>query len=434
MFKKINMSKKSAIWLSALLIVKMVIGLVAISLSFNNLPVSAQQTADLPAIAFSQTASGLERPVQVTHAGDSSGRLFIVEQPGRIRILKDGSLLSTPFLDIQDRVLSPASGGGNEEGLLSVAFPDDFYDQGYFFVYYTTLDGDNRVARFSVGNEMNLADPDSEILIIHLPHPTYINHNGGQLAFGPDGYLYIGTGDGGGGGDPLRNGQNPNSLNGKILRIDVRTMASSSVNGDNNYYLSRICKKGDSTAGFYRVPDDNPFIGNDNFRPEIWALGLRNPWWFSFDRATGDLFIGDVGQNRWEEINFQTADSLGGENYGWNIMEGKECYQSASCNTSGLTMPVHVYPIFSSTNCSVTGGFVYRGEEINGLQGIYVFGDFCSGNIWGLENTGSGWESGLLASPSYRISAFGEDQAGELYLADLSGGSIYQIVPQIDQP
>ncbi len=428
MFKKFNLSKKSAIWLTSILAIKILVGFVVVSFSINRLPVFAQETGDFPEIAFIETASGLDRPVQITHAGDDSGRLFIVEQPGRIHILEGGSLLSTPFLDIQDRVLSPAIGGGNEEGLLSVAFPDDFYDRGYFFVYYTTRDGDNRVARFSVGNEMNLADPDSELLVIHLSHPTYSNHNGGQMAFGPDGFLYIGTGDGGGGGDPLRNGQNPDSLNGKILRIDVSTMVPVSINGDHEYYMPLICGNGDPMVGFYRIPEDNPFIDNEDYRPEIWALGMRNPWRFSFDRETSDLYIADVGQNRWEEINFQPAVSPGGENYGWNFMEGEECYPSGSCDTTGLTMPVHIYPIFSSSNCSVTGGYVYRGEAIQGLQGIYVFGDFCSGRVWGLENTTETWAHGLLSSTGYRISAFGEDQAGELYLADLSGGVIYQLV------
>lgn len=169
-------------------------------------------------------------------------------------------------------------------------------------------------------------------------------------------------------------------------------------------------------------------MGDTTYRPEIWALGLRNPWRFSFDRQTGDLFIADVGQNRWEEINFQPADSPGGENYGWNIMEGLECYQADTCDTTGLTMPVYVYPIFNSTDCSVTGGFVYRGEAYPELEGLYFFGDFCSGRVWGLEQVGSEWQSSLLFNSGYRISTFGEDEDGELYLADLSGGGIYQII------
>ena len=430
MIKKHDGSKQQNVWLMSLLAVIIIAGLVTITLSLVQLPASAQNTSDLPEIALSQVASGLVRPVHITHADDGTARLFIVEQAGQIRFLKDGSLHPTPFLDIRDRVQSPAAGGGNEQGLLGLAYPPGYTDKGYFYVFYTMLSGDNVLSRFHLSGDPNLADPESEEQILIFPHPTYSNHNGGQIAFAPDGTLYIGTGDGGGGGDPLENAQDPSSLNGKLLRINVESSPQPpSTESDYLNYLPIFCKQdGHNNAGDYTIPADNPFVNDPDFRPEIWALGLRNPWRFSFDRLTGDLFIADVGQNRWEEVNYQPAGSPGGENYGWNIMEGEECYQSASCDTSGLTLPVHVYPIFSSTNCSITGGSVYRGQAYPALNGIYLFGDFCSGNIWGLTHDGAEWQSGLIASTTFRISTFGEDEAGEIYLADLSGGGIYQVV------
>jgi glucose/arabinose dehydrogenase len=342
----------------------------------------------------------------MTAANDGSGRLFIVEQRGRITIMNKG-ILSDPFLNIEDRVMSSADGGGNEEGLLGLAFPPGFSEKGYFYVYYTMLSGDNLVARFSLGDNPNSADPASEEQILVLPHPTYTNHNGGQLNFGPDGYLYISTGDGGGGGDPQGNAQDPSSLNGKILRIDVENEPPDGAK--------------------YAIPGDNPFIGDAAYRPEIWALGLRNPWRFSFDRLTGDLTIADVGQNSLEEINFQSADSPGGENYGWNIFEGDQCYSGGTCDPTGMTMPIHTYPN-TSPECSVTGGYVYRGSEYPDLQGLYIFGDFCSGKIWELQKNNDAWEDALLADTNLLISTFGEDEAGTLYAADMVSGVLYKIV------
>lgn len=429
MIIKHDVSKQQNGWLMSLLAVIIIAGVAIITLSLVQLPASAQNTSDLPEIALSQVASGLVRPVHITHADDGTARLFIVEQAGQIWFLKDGSLHPTPFLDIRDRVQSPAAGGGNEQGLLGLAFPPGYTDKGYFYVYYTMLSGDNVLSRFHLSGDPNLADPESEEQILVFPHPTYSNHNGGQIAFAPDGTLYIGTGDGGGGGDPLGNAQDPSSLNGKLLRINVESSSPQPAPLEYLYYFPIFCKQNEqNNTGDYTIPEDNPFVNNPDFRPEIWALGLRNPWRFSFDRLTGDLFIADVGQNRWEEVNYQPAGSPGGENYGWNIMEGEECYQSASCDTSNLTLPVHVYPIFSSTNCSITGGSVYRGQAYPALNGIYLFGDFCSGNIWGLTHDGAEWQSGLIASTTFRISTFGEDEAGEIYLADLSGGGIYQVV------
>ena len=382
----------------------------AISFGANQLvPAFAQEENSKSEILLFQVAEDLVRPVSMTNAGDGSDRLFIVEQRGRIYIMDD-EILSEPFLNIEDRVLSPADGGGNEEGLLGLAFPPGFSEKGYFYVHYTLLNGDNVVARFEVGDDLNAADPDTEEQILVLPHPNYNNHNGGQLAFGPDGYLYISTGDGGGGGDPQDNAQDPMSLNGKILRIDVENEANQDLNGAK-----------------YIIPADNPFVGNSDYLPEIWALGLRNPWRFSFDRLTGDLYIADVGQNSLEEVNFQKADSPGGENYGWNIFEGDQCYSSSTCDPTGMTMPVHTYPT-TTPECSITGGYVYRGSDYPALQGLYIFGDFCSGKVWGLQQNIGVWERELLKDTDLRISTFGEDEAGNLFVADMVTGILYRIV------
>lgn len=393
-------------------LILLVIGLLTLTVSFianRSVPAKAQTESSGLKIGLSQVAEGLDRPVSMTSADDGSGRLFIVEQRGRIYIMEN-DILPDPFLNIEDRVQSPDDGGGNEEGLLGLAFPPGFSEKGYFYVHYTMLSGDNVVARFSLADgNPNAADPTTEEQILVLPHPNYSNHNGGQLAFGPDGYLYISTGDGGGGGDPQDNAQDPMSLNGKILRIDVENEANLPLDGEK-----------------YIIPADNPFAGIADYRPEIWALGLRNPWRFSFDRQTGDLYIADVGQNSYEEVNFQQADSPGGENYGWNILEGKECYSSSTCDDTGMTMPVHTYPT-TSPECSVTGGYVYRGSEYPELQGLYIFGDFCSGKVWGLQQNVDVWERELLADTDLRISTFGEDEAGNLFVADMVSGILYRI-------
>ena len=371
-----------------------------------------------PSVSLTLVKSGFVLPVQVTHAGDGSGRLFVVEQDGSVRILINGNLLNTPFLDISARVRSPG-----EEGLLSIAFPPGFgAGKEYFYVYYTNNDGDNQVSRFHLSANPNVAEPSSEQLILEIPHPVYSNHNGGQLFFGPDGYLYIGTGDGGGGGDPDENAQDLSSLLGKLLRIDVEPDAPSSTDLPNKVFLPLIFSSG-STAT-YSIPPDNPFLNHPGSRPEIWGLGLRNPWRFSFDRTTGDLYIGDVGQAKWEEIDFQPASSSGGENYGWDNMEGLACYEPTSgCLTAGMTLPVNVYG--HDLGCSVTGGYVYRGAAYPSLQGIYLFADYCSGRIWGLEP--GTWVRTELADTTYNISSFGEDESGELYLTTL-GGAVYRVV------
>jgi glucose/arabinose dehydrogenase len=341
---------------------------------------------------------GLSTPIGLENAMDGSGRLFAIEQPGLIRIIQDGSLLSVPFLDIRSRVGS----SGSEQGLLGLAFHPRYAENGYFFVNYTDKGGDTVIARYRVSADSSLADPTTELRLLQVEQP-YANHNGGDMAFGPDGYLYISLGDGGSGGDPRNNGQSLETLLGKILRIEV------------------------GEADNYSIPNDNPFVDGGG-RPEIWAYGLRNPWRISFDRLTGDLYIADVGQNSWEEVNFQVFDSSGGENYGWNIMEASYCFQSSSCDQSGLTLPVVEYALHVQGDCAVTGGYVYRGNLLPAWQGIYIYGDYCSGRVWGLFLNQAGvWENGLLFETSARITAFSQDEDGEIYLVH-HGGSVYQLI------
>ncbi len=332
---------------------------------------------------------GLIEPVFIGHASDRSHRLFILEQAGRIRILENGTLQPSAFLDISSRVKI-----GGEMGLLGLAFHPLFSKNGRLFVNYTRKpDGATIVAEFQVSQHPNHALQNEKTLAI-IPQP-YANHNGGMLAFGPDGYLYIATGDGGAGGDPGNRGQSPNTLLGKMLRIDIDW--------------------GDP----YGIPPDNPFAGQQSGQ-EIFALGFRNPWRFSFDRHTGQLWAGDVGQHRWEEIDVVEA----GNNYGWRIMEGSHCFRpTQGCARAGLTLPVAEYRN-QWPDCAVTGGYVYRGKHIGSLQGTYVFGDYCSGRIMGLID---GQPQVLLAS-GLKISSFGEDEAGELYVVD-HGGGIYKITP-----
>jgi len=381
---------------------------------------NASETVDWPAITLTRVVTGLVNPVHVTHAGDGSGRLFVVEKAGRIRIVQDGALLATPFLSIEDRVGS----SGFEQGLLSVAFPPAYERRGHFYLNYTGLDGETVVARYRVGAHPDRAEPASERVIFTQTQP-YANHNGGQLAFGPDGYLYIGMGDGGGPGDPDDNAQDSTSLLGKMLRIDVELAAPApSFTATDHVYLPVVL--GGREAPRYQVPQSNPYTDTAGYRGEIWALGLRNPWRFSFDRATGDLYIGDVGQAAYEEIDFQASSSSGGENYGWDVMEGSHCYLGSPCDQTGLVLPVAEYEHVDG-NCSVTGGIVYRGPGSPGLAGVYVYGDYCSGKIWGLVREGGTWQQGLLKETGLTITSFGEDETGNLYVADFREGAIYQI-------
>jgi glucose/arabinose dehydrogenase len=416
----VKLTRKSAIGI--ILMLGMLISFLMIAKTVKAIP----NEVSWPNIEIVPLVTGLSSPVHITNAGDGSGRLFVVERGGTIQIVQGGAMLGTPFLDIQARVQS-----GGEEGLLSVAFPPDYAAKGYFFVYYTNQSGDNQVSRFYVSDEANVALPDSEELILYLNHPFHSNHNGGQLAFGPDGYLYIATGDGGGGGgDPEGNAQNTASLLGKILRIDTN-VSQPIITASRVVYLPLVIRGGDNDSTLpYRIPADNPFVGIAGYREEIWALGLRNPWRFSFDPEMGDLYIGDVGQGSWEEIDFQPASSTGGENYGWNEMEGTHCYLP-NCETSGMTLPVFEYPTHAEGGCSVTGGQIYRGGSFSGMAGFYFFADYCNGRISGLIHDGGTWQSQVLLDTSLNPSSFGESESGELYIADLSSGQIFQIVEQI---
>lgn len=357
----------------------------------------------LPELAFEQVADGFERPTFVTAAGDGSGRLFVVEKRGTIRIVRDGQVLPAPFLDIRSLVRS----SGNEQGLLGLAFHPEFPANGRFFVYYTASNADNTLAEFRVSaSDPNRADPASRRVLFAVPD-DYANHNGGMLAFGPDGYLYVALGDGGGSGDPLGAGQDRTTLLGKLLRLDV---------------------DGAPAPGLaYAIPPDNPFASaGDGVRREIWAYGLRNPWRFSFDRETGDLWIADVGQDDREEVNFEPAGSPGGRNYGWSIMEGTRCYRpSSGCATGGLTLPVFEYT--HDDGCSVTGGYVYRGSAIPALRGAYLLADYCTGAAWALRFSGSRLESTRLDDFPGSISSFGEDDAGELYVVRDQEGALYRL-------
>jgi glucose/arabinose dehydrogenase len=339
--------------------------------------------------------AGLSAPVFLTQPLDD-GRVFVVEQSGRIRIVKNGALQTTPFLDITSRVLS-----GGERGLLSVAFHPQYATNHFFYVYFTTqTNGDIHIERFTATNA-DAADPATAKVIITAPHSTFPNHNGGLLSFGPDGMLYAGLGDGGSGGDPLGNGQNFNSLLGSLLRLDV--------------------DHGDP----YAIPADNPFVGQANHRGEVWAKGLRNPWRYAFDQPTGLLYIADVGQDAHEEVDVEPATS-GGLNYGWNVTEGFSCYNAATCSRTGFTDPVIDYP-HSSGACSITGGYVYRGAAIPGLQGHYLYSDFCAGFLKSFRYSGgTAVDQKDWAITSSSVTSFGKDFSGELYL--ISGDKIYKII------
>jgi glucose/arabinose dehydrogenase len=343
-----------------------------------------------------EVVNGLKNPLYVTSANDGSGRLFVVEQDGLIRVIRDNKLLESPFLDVKTLV----SRDGSERGLLGLAFHPQYASNGAFFINYTDVNGDTVVARYHVSaDNPDHADPNSAEKIIQVDQP-YPNHNAGQLAFGPDGYLYVGLGDGGSAGDPQGNGQNGHALLGKMLRLDV------------------------DSGTPYSIPPSNPFIGHPNFAPEIWTYGLRNPWRYSFDRATGDLYIADVGQNTWEEIDFQPAGDRGGENYGWNVYEGLHPYGSSQA--VGAVPPIAEYN--HSDGCSVTGGYVYRGNALPDLQGTYLFGDFCSGTIWATKRDSAGlWQTRVLMNSGMPVSSFGEDETGEFYVVNY-GGSLLRLV------
>ena len=365
-------------------------------------------------------SGNFEKPLYVTNYPNDNEILLVLEQEGIIRIIKENNITKTPFLDISDRVHQPLY-PADEMGMLGIAFDPNFNENHFFYINYVNKESYSIISRFKINGK--LGNPQSEEILIKLKQP-YPNHNGGSIEFGPDGYLYIGFGDGGSSGDPENRAQNLSNLFGKILRIDVNT------------------EKG------YKVPIDNPFYNLDTAKKEIWSYGLRNPWRITFDKKTGDMYIGDVGQWDWEEINYQSSDNKGGLNFGWNILEGNHCYKEHKlCESKDLTFPIFEYPHDANylktligwtqkdvNGCSVTGGYVYRGKNKPKLYGRYFFGDYCTGKVWSLKNNNGNIDikehtNELLETMNkkqFYLSSFGEDQEGELYLIDYSG-DLYSI-------
>jgi len=388
------------------------INLFAIIIILSNL-IIAQLDAKLIAKDF-------EKPLYVTNYANDNELLLVIEQEGIIRIIKENNITKTPFLDISDRVHQPLY-PADEMGMLGIVFDPNFNENHFFYINYVNKDSYSIISRFKVNGK--LGNPESEEILIKLKQP-YPNHNGGSIEFGPDGYLYIGFGDGGSSGDPENRAQNLSNLFGKILRIDVST------------------EKG------YKIPIDNPFYNLDTAKKEIWSYGLRNPWRFTFDKKTGDMYIGDVGQWDWEEINYQLSDNKGGLNFGWNILEGNHCYKEHKlCESKNVTFPIFEYPHDANylktligwaqkdvNGCSVTGGYVYRGKNKPKLYGRYFFGDYCTGKVWSLKNNDGDIDikehtNELLETMNkkqFYLSSFGEDEEGELYLIDYSG-DLYSI-------
>lgn len=355
--------------------------------------------AQVPELALEVFSEGYSEPIDIANCGDA--RLFIVERGGKIWICDaQGNKSATPFLNITKRVNS----NGGEQGLLGLTFHPNYANNGFFFVNYINSNGDTKIARFNVSaNDPNQADPKSEKVLLKIEQP-FENHNGGCLKFGPDGYLYIGMGDGGDGGDPFELAQDPGELLGKMLRIDVNSSVP------------------------YTIPPTNPFLNVAGHRPEIWALGLRNPFRWSFDRLTGDLWIGDVGQDKWEEVNLQAASSDGGENYGWDCREGKHKFEPKNCDsTDFLTEPIANYK-HDGSDCTVIGGYVYRGSQYPNMYGKYIYTDFCSGRFRTIFSEDGNWKNIIvLEGDPFEYVGFGEDAAGELYVADNAGGEICKV-------
>jgi len=382
-------------------------------LALISTPAFAASNGGLPAVQLTQLPGSLDSPLDVVNAGDGSGRLFVVEQTGHIRLFKNGAFNATDFLDIHTVV----NYDGGERGLLGAAFHPNYVNNGFFYVYYTDLSSpvyNLTIARYTVSADPDVADPASAQIVLQIPHPVNTNHNGGNLVFGPvDHYLYMGTGDGGGGGDVPNNAQNKNILLGKLLRIDVDGTGAVPC--------------GQSTPMPYAIPPTNPFVGVAGC-DEIWAYGVRNPWRFEFDRETADMIMADVGQELYEEVDFQPASSAGGENYGWHLMEGLHCYNPpTNCDDGSLTLPV-LEETHANGWCAIVGGFRYRGAAIPGLTGVYLYGDLCLGEIWAATESAGIWTAQRLLDPSLTISSFGQDEAGELYVVDL-GGAVYRIDP-----
>lgn len=372
-------------------------------------------------------AEGFTKPVYVCQPPGEFERLFVLEQKGLIKIIKNSQIIRKPFADLRGRIHNPVS-PGDERGLLGLAFHPQYQSNGYVYANYIDKDDHTIVSRFTVSGNPEKLDNHSEKILIKLKQP-FPNHNGGHITFGPDGYLYISVGDGGKWGDPFNHAQNLETWFGSVLRIDVN-------HGDP-----------------YSIPKTNPFVNRQNARGEIWLYGLRNVWRFSFDRFTGDIYLGDVGQDLWEEIDFVSAEEAGGQNFGWNVMEGKHCYQpKENCIAVGI-QPIFEYPNDANymktlmgmdepnvDGCSVTGGYVYRGKAIPSLQGTYFFADYCSGNIWsfrekngeavGFQNRTEEINLDHNASMHF-ISSFGEDNKGELYIVDYNG-AIYKLISKYD--
>ncbi|MCP4901921.1 MAG: PQQ-dependent sugar dehydrogenase [bacterium] len=373
--------------------------------------VAGHLAADPPDLSLALVTGGLSSPVGIANAGDGSGRLFIVEQAGSILIWNGLQLLPQPFLDISSLVSS-----SGERGLLSVAFHPDYGTNGRFFVNYTNTVGDTVIARYEVSaGNANQADVSTGVILMTIQQPSS-NHNGGQVAFGRDGYLYVGMGDGGSSNDPSCFAQRSDSLHGKVLRLDV------DANVD--------------TSPFHGVPGSNPFVGAGTFDERVWALGYRNPWRFSFDRLTGDLWVGDVGQGAREEIDFEPFVTPGGLNYGWKVMEGTTCADpdpidddcpndTPSCFDASYTDPILEYETHSGDNCAVTGGFRYRGSFHPPMTAWYFYADYCSGDLWGATDDGGTWNSTLLLTAGFGVTSFGEDETGEIYL--VRGDSLYRL-------
>lgn len=352
---------------------------------------------DPAGFAWQPVVAGFERPLDLAFPPDNTAEMYVLEQPGVIRLVENGALLPGPLLDIRDRVGTT----GNERGLLGIALHPQFAENGYFYVNYTDKRGHTVIARFQRMKENpNSVDPGTEKILLQVEQP-FKNHNGGSMVFGPDGYLYIGLGDGGSSGDPQGNGQSLDTLLGKLLRIDV--------------------DGGDP----YAVPADNPFAAGGG-KPEIWAYGLRNPWRFSFDRLLGDLYIADVGQNAWEEVNYLSAGSPGGANFGWKYREAAHAFEGKPPAGASLIDPVAEYA--HGQGCSVTGGFVYWGEALPEFRGVYLYSDYCNGRIWGLLKDAAGsWQSRVLFETGFNVSSFGEDRQGELYIIDQGSGAVYRL-------
>jgi glucose/arabinose dehydrogenase len=381
--------------LVAVIVLLVVVGVIAALYTHRTKDTQTSVTVpDTPTVTTQQVASGFTQPTGIVSAPNDE-RLYIVEQTGMIRRVTPNQSDTQVFMDITNKVTNDG-----EMGLLGLAFHPQYAQNGYIFVNYIDKSQNTVVARYHT--DQNVVDLASEKVILQVEQP-YTNHNGGDLVFGPDGFLYIALGDGGQAGDPHDNAQNLNSLLGKILRIDVNTNEA------------------------YAIPDDNPFAGQENARPEIWAYGLRNPWRISFDRETGDLYIADVGQGELEEINFQSAGSKGGENYGWRCYEGTREYNLDGCEGVNNAIPPIIEYSHEDGRCAVTGGYVYRGSMFESLQGKYFYGDFCGSQLYYAEQKDGSWQQTLALQTEFAISAFGQANDGELYLADYDSGDIHEI-------